>query len=408
MRTLLAAALLAALVLPAAAAGAPGVRYGIQDDAWLAHGPGSVAERVATLERMGVQAVRFTIHWDAAEPSRGRFDWAAPDRVLPALRARGIRTLVTLTGAPRWANGGRPANVAPRRGGDFARFATAVAQRYPWVRDWSIWNEPNQARFLRPASPRTYVTRLLNPAYEALKTANRGNRVAGGETAPRGNVGGLSPVAWIRGMKAAGARLDAYAHHPYPTSRFETPLRGGCAHCQTITMSTIDRLVVETARAWPGKRLWLTEYGYQTNPPDRLLGVSPTTQARFLAEGAYRAYRAPRVDLLIRYLVQDEADPARFQTGLFTAQGKPKPSAAAFPLPLAAIGRGTVWGQVLPGVGVRPYRLQLLRPNGGTAWLGGVRRTSARGFLTARVPSGATVRLYSPVTRSFGVAVLVR
>ena len=41
-------------------------------------------------------------------------------------------------------------------------------------------------------------------------------RVAGGVTAPRGNTGGVSPVQWIRGMGAAKARLDAYAHHPYP------------------------------------------------------------------------------------------------------------------------------------------------------------------------------------------------
>src|SRR6185503_7054785 len=64
-----------------------------------------------------------------------------------------------------------------------------------------------------------------------------------------------------------------------------------------------------------------TEYGYQTNPPDRYLGVSNQAQARYLGDGALRAYRAPRVDLLIHYLVRDEADVGRFQSGLFTAAG---------------------------------------------------------------------------------------
>ena len=126
--------------------------------------------------------------------------------------------------------------------------------RYPWVRDWTIWNEPNQRRWLSPVSPRTYVVRLLNPAYAALKAANRSNRVAGGVTAPRGNAGGLSPVAFIRGMRAARARLDAYAHHPYPTRpRFETPTSGGCGHCSTITMATLDRLIREVRRAFPAQ-----------------------------------------------------------------------------------------------------------------------------------------------------------
>jgi hypothetical protein len=402
------AAALAALMLPAGASAAPSVRYGIQDDAWLAHGPGSVADRVSSLERLGVEQVRFTLHWNEVERRRGRYDWAAADSVLTALRARGIRPLLTIAGTPAWANGGARPNVAPRRGADFARFAGAAAARYRWVREWSVWNEPNQSRFLRPASPRTYVVKLLNPAYAAIHARIPGARVAGGETAPRGNAGGLSPVAFLRGMRAAGARLDAYAHHPYPVSRFESPSAGGCGHCSTITMSTLGRLLAETQRAWPGKRVWLTEYGYQTNPPDRLLGVTPQNQARFLAEASLRAFHAPRVDLLIHYLVRDEPDTGRFQTGLFTAAGVAKPSAAAFPLPLAPAARGVVWGQVRPGHGPQAYRLQLVRSNGATAWLGGVRRTNARGFLTVRVPRGSVVRLYRVAGRSFGVPVLVR
>ena len=35
----------------------------------------------------------------------------------------------------------------------------------PWVKLWLVWNEPNQRRWLRPTTPQTYVTKLLNPAY---------------------------------------------------------------------------------------------------------------------------------------------------------------------------------------------------------------------------------------------------
>ena len=51
-------------------------------------------------------------------------------------------------------------------------------------------------------------------------------------------------------------------------------------------MATVDRLVREVGRAFGRKRLWLTEYGYQTNPPDRYLGVSAALQARYLADAA--------------------------------------------------------------------------------------------------------------------------
>src|SRR4029453_13955174 len=145
-------------------------------------------------------------------------------------------------------------------------FASAAAKRYPWVKSWLIWNEPNQRRWLRPPTPRTYGPQLPKPPYPAVHKASPGAKVGGGVTAPRASTGGVSPVAWIRGMGAAKARLDADAHTPYPLKPFETPLTGGCGHCETITMATLERLQREVSRAFgPLKRIWLTEYGYQTS-----------------------------------------------------------------------------------------------------------------------------------------------
>ena len=241
-----------------------------------------------------------------------------------------------LNGAPTWANGGRPANYAPTSATTFRDFATAAATRYSWVKRWLIWNEPNQVRWLRPTSASVYTTRLLNPAYLAIHHVISGALVAGGGTAPRGSTGGVSPVAWLTGMRAAHARLDAYAHNPYPLDpKRESPFHGGCANCTTITMATINRLVSLVGRNFPRARIWLTEYGYQTNPPDRLLGVSPALQARYVGEASYVAYRTSRVDMLIHFLVRDEPNIARFQSGVLTLAGKAKPAYGAYQLPLA-------------------------------------------------------------------------
>jgi hypothetical protein len=167
-------------------------------------------------------------------------------------------------------------------------------------------------------------------------------------------------------MHAAHARLDAYAHNPYPLDpKRETPLHGGCSHCTTITMATINRLVALVAHAWPRARVWLAEYGYQSNPPDRLLGVSPSLQARYVGEGAYVAYKTPRVDLLIHFLYRDEPEIARFQSGLVSLRNRPKPALAAFELPLAEVSRSTLWGQLrAPGTG-RTARIERLA---GSTW----------------------------------------
>jgi hypothetical protein len=389
------------------------VRYGLQDDAWLAYGPGTLDQRLDTLDRMGVKLVRYTLEWHRIEAKKGQPDWSRTDAILRGLHARGLVPVVTIWGTPRWANGGRSPNWAPSSKWIFAGFARRAADRYPFVRHWLIWNEPNQRRWLRPTSARVYTKTLLNPAYTAIHRATRGAKVGGGVTAPRGSSAGISPVEFIRGMDRAGARLDAYAHNPYPLSRFETPTSGGCGHCETITMATIDRLLREVGKAFGRKRIWLTEYGYQTNPPDRLLGVSPALQARYVGEAALRAYRTPYVDMLIQYLYKDEPDTTRWQSGFVTAAGVPKPSLRSAILPFAQVSRRgvrtVVWGQVRPEEGRQRYILQQHR---GGSWrsVGGLRTTSTRGFLqrTLRAGKGAKLRLWYPRDRIASPILVVR
>ena len=381
----------------------PFVRYGLQDDAWLVYGPGTLDDRIAELDRIGIDLVRFTINWHEVEKVRGKRSWGSADSVLQGLRKHGIAPVVTLYGAPRWSNRGRAPNWAPTSGSTFAAFASAAAKRYPWVKLWLVWNEPNQRRWLRPTNPQTYVAKLLNPAYAAIHKVIPGAKVGGGVTAPRASTGGVSPVTWIRGMGAAGASLDAYAHNPYPLKPFETPWSGGCGHCETITMATLERLQREVWRAFGSlTRIWLTEYGYQTSPPDRALGVSKALQARYVSEAAYRAFAARNVDMLIQYLYQDEPDIGRWQSGYVSVEGSVKLSYRAAQLPLAQVSRvgdrTILWGQVRWGNGPQRYVLQQFR---GGSWrsVGGVAETTAKGFLgrTVRAGKGATFRLWDPV-----------
>jgi hypothetical protein len=410
MRVLLSIALVCAvagLVVPTAAASGS-VRFGIQDDAWLVHGGGTLEDRLDRLERLGVDVVRFNLHWDRIEPTRGAYEWEDSDLVLQGLRSRGIPAVVGIVGSPRWANGGGSPNFAPAAA-PVRGFARAAATRYRWVRDWLVWNEPNQARWLRPTSARVYVRQILNPAYGAIHAVIPRARVAGGVTAPRGATGGVSPVDWIRGMRAAGARLDVYAHHPYPSSSRETPFSGGCRYCETITMATIERLLAEVGRAFGPKRIWLTEYGYQTGA----YGVSQQRQAELIGQSGLRAHKAARVDMLIHYLVKDEPEASRFQSGLFNISGRPKLAALAFPLPIAQAGRSggklVLWGQVRPRSGVQSYRVQV-RSGGTWRFSGGLRRTTARGFFSTAVaaPRRTMVRIFSPSDRLYSATILAR
>jgi hypothetical protein len=396
-------ACLAVLAIAQPAAAAPGVKYGLTDDAWLMNGPGALDARIAKLHALGVSVVRFTVRWNEVartkpatptDPTDSAYDWSTTDPVLDGLRTAGIDVVLQLVGTPGWANGSRGTNYAPTTATTFRDFATAAAKQYPWVRRWLIWNEPNQVRWLRPTSASIYTTRLLNPAYAAIHAAIHGAQVAGGGTAPRGATGGVSPVAWIAGMHAAHARLDAYAHNPYPLDpKRETPLHGGCTHCTTITMATIGKLVTLVSHDWPSARIWLTEYGYQSNPPDKLLGVSLPLQARYMGEGAYAAYKTPRVDLLIHFLYRDEPTLSRFQSGLVTLTNAVKPAYFAFELPLAQVSHTQLWGQLRAPAAGTTARIER---QVGTTWRTiGTVHAGAGGFFrwTGALQRGWQVRL---------------
>ena len=407
-RLLFLAIAIAALAAPASSFASPYLRSGIQDDAWLQYGPGTLESRVAELDSLGVDVVRVTLDWRQIEPRKGVDSWSRADELLGALHKAGIAPLVTLYGTPAWANGGRSENWAPTSKWTFAGFARRAATRYPYVHLWTIWNEPNQRRWLRPTSPSVYTQRLLNTAYAAIHRLRR-IRSAGGVTAPRASTGGVSPVDWIAGMKKAHARLDAYAHNPYPLRRGETPTAGGCDHCTTITMATL-RLLRGAARV----RHAHAHLADGVRLPDESAG--PAARRLPCDRGAlHGGRRAARVRSaarrhLVHYLVRDEPDPARWQSGLFTARGAAKPAAAAFKVPLAQKSRTglrtTLWGQVRPG-GRSTFRLQQFRSG---AWhTVGAYTTSARGYFTrtVRAGEGARFRVFSPVARTYSPIVTV-
>ena len=129
---------------------------------------------------------------------------------------------------------------------------------------------------------------------------------------------------------------------------------------------------------------------------------------------ALRAWRLPRVTMLIQYLYRDEPQLSRFQTGLVFVDDRPKPSLNAFRLPFAEMRRSgfqtVVWGQIRGArPGRKPYRLEVLHRN---VWIavGHDRLTNDDGVFvrTIRLKRGALLRIWSPRQRLFSLRLRVR
>ncbi|MFN3815974.1 family 1 glycosylhydrolase [Brevundimonas sp.] len=95
---------------------------------------------------LGLKAIRFPVLWERTETAPGRFDWGWADQRLQRLKDLGLRPVLGLLhhgAGPSWTN-----LLDPAFAEGLARFAAAVATRYPWVDDWTPVNEPlTTARF---------------------------------------------------------------------------------------------------------------------------------------------------------------------------------------------------------------------------------------------------------------------
>jgi beta-glucosidase/6-phospho-beta-glucosidase/beta-galactosidase len=96
----------------------------------------------------GVTRLRYPVRWHRVEEHEGAYDWAETDEVLGHLRENGFRPIVDLvhhTSYPRWLSDG----FADVRFGDaYLRYAEAFARRYPWVEEYTLFNEPFSTLFL--------------------------------------------------------------------------------------------------------------------------------------------------------------------------------------------------------------------------------------------------------------------
>ncbi len=357
----------------------------------------------------------------------------ALDRAVRAVTAEGLDVQLDLAfWAPRWAvRRGSPNRDRHRRAPDakaFGEFAGAVARRYsghftdpaagvvlklPAVKLYTTWNEPNFPFFLQPQWRRTkhgfraYSPHLYRPmheqAYAQIKAADRANRVLIGGLAAAGSShrgrGAVAPMEFLRTLACVNRRLaplrvkecrgagvlhaDGFAMHPYSVG---VAPGVGARDPDDIYLADLDRLELllsqlyhqgRTDSEWP---VYVTEYGYETRPPDPHARFTPEQQARYLSWATYLAHTQPSVRMFAQFLLRDIRFPRNrpgrdYQTGLFYANGEAKPAALSFKLPFFASAadapdgsRGLVlFGGVRPGTGRRIVRIERRAP-GAELW----------------------------------------
>jgi hypothetical protein len=353
--------------------------------------------------------------------------------------------------------------------GTSATTTTPPPAPLPRVGYWEIWNEPNEGGWLTPqwrpspqggavsgsispngwvpASPIIYRG-LLDAAWNALAGTGHGaDTILIGDTSAKGSarhglLPAMPPMTFLRALYCVGASdrpltgasaaalscpssvdpnllrvddpglLDAtgYAHHPYsfteaPNVPSTNPTSATLADLPRMER-TLQRIFASYGRPAPsGVPLYLTEYGYKSNPPNPFVRTSQAQQAEYINEGEYMAWQDPYVRALAQFELVD-AGPATseaigsaaywgtFQTGLVGLNGLPKPSFYAYRIPIWLPDphtgpRVTVWGQLRPADHAVPEAAALeYEPAHGGSFktLRSVLTASPQSFILAHVP----------------------
>jgi hypothetical protein len=434
-------ALIALAVLPGVAAASWNQQAIFQDDHNLLERGDAVRERTLDeLRGLGVDVIKAQLSWAEAAP-RGRRrptgfiasnpshypGWGRYDALVRDAQARGMRVMLALSPPfPGWATAARgdAAGVDRPDPDAFGAFAEAAGRHFPGVDIWTIGNEPNHPGFLYPQATRSRVPfaphryrALVREAVAGLRRAGHaGHTILFGELLPIGKSryfrkNTIKPLRFIREFfcldsrwrpfrgRAARIRgcqryrkltgVTGFAYHPY--TRPNGP-RGKEPSSDDATIRSYGRITraLDIARrkgriGGPRLPIWNTEFGFQSNPPDRF----QTRLSRipgFMAESElWISLRNPRVASYSQYTLTDT--PVRdsgdifgtWQGGLRFHDGRPK--------------RGVYDGYLLP------IFVRLLGPGAvevrGAARLGGA---GAQVQIQQRTAGGDFENLGSPLT----------
>jgi hypothetical protein len=395
------------LAATAARAASPApLLFGYGDPLFVSSESGTREHWLKTARETGASIARINVGWrsiapekppvgfEATDPASQGYKWETLDDAVRGAADNGLSVMFTVYDAPSWAEGpNRPRDAEPGswkpEPGAYKAFAQALAARYdgsypdplrsgiklPRVRYFEAWNEPNLDTYLDPqweGNEWVGASRyrgLLNSFYSGIKASQPNATVIGGSLAPFGDPPGgerTPPVLFLRSLLCLRggkltpvscpepAHLDVLSDHPIavgsPSQSASSPLDVTTPDMGRLTTilekAEHDHLVLPRAK----RPLWVTEFWYDTNPPDPN-GVSLATQARWYEQDLYSFWQQgarAAIALQIRDSSPGKGYAFTLQSGAYFVDGSPKPSAKAFRFPFVAHRTGpfkaAVWG----------------------------------------------------------------
>lgn len=254
-----------------------------------------------------VKRTRIVVPWDGALPGR---DTGTLDALLGTIRANRVAPVVHLNKNCPGRNCRLPSV------GAYARGFRALQRRYPWVKDWGVWNEANHGD--QPTRSVKKGARQNARYYNAIRKRCKKCRIIAADVLDVGNM-----RRWMRTFRRFARGVKIYGLHNYRdvnTGR----IRGTRQFFRLLK----DR------RGRVREEIWLTETGgiyfFKTAKGRIVYRRSEARQAKrtkFLFRMVRRKEFQNRITRLYLYHWRSDGvddDRIRFDAGLLNADGTPR------------------------------------------------------------------------------------
>ena len=267
----------------------------------------------------GAKWIRFPVYWSSIEPvnsTPANYSWAALDASIQTATASDVHIIATIDSNPSWAAArlnGPVSNTA-----DLQEFVGALVARYPQVRHWEFYNEPDNKDFFGIHSA-AYAA-MLQSVYPVVKSANSSAQVVMGGLALDWYTDEGGP--FVRGFlesvlsNCSGPCFDVANFHYYPAWRpvwepYGRDIIGKANYMrQVLAAYGYSRPVINTEVGWPSITVW----------------GSPHLQARYVLKVYVRGFAAGLPIVNWYALIDaDSANPGLLGPGL-----TPRPAQMAY------------------------------------------------------------------------------
>jgi hypothetical protein len=226
-----------------------------------------------------------------------------------------MQVWIALWETPAWASGSTDAAVWPAKASDLGDFAFAVARRYPQVKVFMDWNEPNLKAYAKPNTIAAYEP-MARAVYAGVKAASPNAEVIAGNLGKyRDN--GRDPALWATKLRADAVPMDSFGIHPYPDTVKSLAGRAPRSRIDLFDVPALARLA--------GVPVAVTEFGWSS------LLAGPDNQATWTAQAINVARCTPGLSQFVFWGYHDHpftpgTTPDPWTTyGWLDPAGAPKP-----------------------------------------------------------------------------------